>query len=188
MANKNALERQGLSLEDLVEIYAEEETLDATAKRTGISEKTVRKYLSLAGVKRTRGPRKARSREVPEWHYGCLGAWIRHHPTTKLPRRAVDIARLTGCTVDEVNMYLYRRRRELRHAVKSLPNLTDLRVILDDATGRRYPTMALVRGYWQINPYNFMVEYIALAKSGSTIRYRKTLEQWQEFFTARGII
>lgn len=188
MANKNALEREGITLEELVEIYSEEENLETTAARVGISEKTCRKYLTLAGVKRTRGPRKARSREVPSWHYGCLGSWIRHHPTTKLPRRAKDISTLTGCTTDEVNMYLYRRRRELKAALKTLPDLAKLHVILDDATGRRYPSQALERGYWQMNPNNFMVEYIAVAKSGSTIRYRKTLEAWEEFFTRRGIL
>jgi hypothetical protein len=188
MANISALDRVGITLEELVEIYAKKQNLESTAAEVGISEKSVRKYLDLAGVKRFRGNRKARSREVPIWHYGCMGTWIRHNPTSRLPRSPREIARITGCTVDEVNMYLYRRRKELRAGLRDLPDLCSVRVVLDDSTGRRYPTMALERGYYSLNKYNFLIDYIALGKSGKTIRFRKSLEDWLEFFTLRGLL
>ena len=45
MANKSLLERTGLTVEELEEIYAEEGNLDRTAARVGCSRPTIIKYL-----------------------------------------------------------------------------------------------------------------------------------------------
>lgn len=60
MANKNLLERTGLTQQDLEQIYAEEGNLERTAARVGCSRPTIIKY--LRHLKKDKTPWKTKGR------------------------------------------------------------------------------------------------------------------------------
>lgn len=80
----------------------------------GISYQTVRRRLKAAGY-----DLQPRGGEHPPYHFGCLAQWLRDNPGKGLPRSPSAIARITGCSVDSVKSYLYRRRRALRTTAPS---------------------------------------------------------------------
>lgn len=179
MPNKSILEREKVTIGEIVEKYKEMESLEKVATYFSVSEKTVRKYLTQAGVVRHQGPRKAHSKEVPQWHHGCLAQWIKANPQRALPRRYSAIQELTGCTLEEIRTYLYRRRRYVREKMKKYPNLSVFRMFLTDNDGTRYPTVAFESGHWSYNRRSFLVTYVAVLRgTEKTIRITHTVEDW----------
>ena len=136
MGRKTLLEKLGLKLEDIQSSYEELGKLEEVAKKYECSERTVRKYLDRAGVERKRG-RKSSPDFGATCDTGCVGEWIRHHLGQRLPHSVRSIAKLTGCSKDEVKSYLYRKRNQVRirffiqendmtQKILSLQNLSNL--------------------------------------------------------------
>ena len=176
------LEYHGLTLEDIVQSYKNNITLAETAKALGIDEKSVRKYLTQAGVKRRRGQKTATSFGIPENHSGCLAEWIKKNPDAALPSSPAEIARMTGCTEDQVRTYIYRRTRKLKQGIRELPDLkgnVNGPRVYHDKNGQAVPVMAISQGTWSYNTRNFTVSYLAEMKNGTYRRVTKHLEDWQ---------
>ena len=182
MPRKTSLEEKGITKEDIRDKYLEVESLQKTALYFGVSEKTVRKYLDSLGVERHQGPRHARSREVPSWHYGCLASWIREHPHEPLPHKVRDIVSLTGCTEAEVKMYLYRRRKWIREEMRKLPQLFMFDKVLKDLRLTRIPTKGISHGHYTMNKKTYSIEYHAKMKDGSLRKFSKPIEEWKKIF------
>lgn len=182
MPRKSSLEEKGITKEEIAEKYDEMENLEKTAYYFNISEKTVRKYLDQLGIQRHQGPRHAKSKEVPKWHYGCLATWIRNHPGQALPSKPKDIASTTGCTEAEVKMYLMRKRKWVKKHMKQLPQLFMFDKVLKDTKLTRVPTKAISHGYYTMNKRNYYVEYVATMKDGSVRKFAYPIEDWKKIF------
>lgn len=60
---------------------------------------------------------------------------MRQHPETPLPRSVHQICALTGCTEDQVKTFLYRRRRDVKRILASLPDLKGRELELETTEG-----------------------------------------------------
>ena len=176
---------QGIDLEDIAQAYADTGTIEGVCAIYGFAPRTVRKYLDAAGVRRKRGPKKGRSTQVPRSHHGCLAQWIKTHPEESLPASPQEIAKITGCSENEVKTYLYRKTKDLKKAVKNFPDLPRYpKQSWTDVFGTAIPGAAIRRGVWSYNRRNFLVSYTAELRSGSYRKFTKPIEEWELAFEA----
>ena len=152
-----------MNIEDLVALYKEGQSTKAIAEQLGCSDRTVRRYLSEAGVERRHGPK--RQLEVGASHdRGCLGLYMRQHLEEELPHSLRKIASLTGCTKDEIKCYLYRKRAYMRKFLASLPALDEVNIILPTTQGFKVPTKAFSAYKIYLNKWKFTVKIVAWLK------------------------
>lgn len=113
--------RKDLFIEKVWRAYQSFGSCRKAAPYLGVSYQTVRRYLKEAGYElHKRGGEHAKGKSIPSYHFGCLANWLREHPGEKLPRSPQDIAELTGCSLNAVKSYLYRRRKAARKASSSV--------------------------------------------------------------------
>lgn len=177
---KTVLEREGLTLEDVRDAYYEHGYIATAAESLKMSERTMRKYLDLAGVERKRGRKLYRPRETRK-HYACLAEWIRTNPDTPLPRSVKAISELTGCTRDEVATYLYRRREELRARIRKWPDLRKLKIRVYDRTRKMYMLTSWFRRYeLRVHRFTFAVHIRANLKMGADAKFHYPIKDFED--------
>lgn len=101
--------------------YLESRTLSDAAEKLGLTRKTLAKYLHKEGIVMHPGRKKGKQPPNKGYHHGCLAMYLRLHPAIILPKSPIRIAKLSGCTQDEVKSYLYRRRYSTREKIKKIP-------------------------------------------------------------------
>lgn len=105
-------QRRDLFIEKIWRAYQTHKSCRKVAEIYGMSYQTVRRYLKEAGYELQKpGGYHLKGKKVPPFHYGCLAKWLRANPGVKLPRSPSAIADLTGCSLDSVKSYIYRRRK-----------------------------------------------------------------------------
>ena len=165
MGRMSFLNKHGLTLEQLSREYEKVPSSSALAKQFGCSDRTIRRYLTQAGIVRKRGPKKQLDVGA-SGDRGCLGSYIRKHPITELPHSIREISELTGCTKDEVKCYLYRKRKEMREFLASLPPLDEVKIVLPTLQGFKVPTKAFSAYKLYLNRWKFTVKIVAWLKMG----------------------
>ncbi len=175
---KTKMERLNLSLSLIKALYEQHKTIQPVADMLQISGRTVRKYLKAAGVELKRGVRKGTI--LHPRHHSCLAKWIRKNPTTRLPRRVSEIARLTGCRANAVKTYLYRRRKEVRDAANAIP-WSSLVGTLKDTTEHTFPCRAIRECRANVDPYTLLTELSILTYAGTSHLIRLSLEEVQKW-------
>lgn len=136
----------------------------------GISHGSVNKYLKLRNVHGHVGHPEMKGKYVPAWHTSEFARWLRKHPTAKLPRSPKELAFISGCTVDCVKSYLYRRRKFERRRMAYLPDLR----LLGNALMLRWRegafTTAAIEHYTiDIDKYTFDYVVHALLRDGRVV-------------------
>ncbi len=143
-----------ITIDDLKALYETTVSISEIAQKFKVSNRTIRNHLKKAGVQIHRGPRKG-SHCFP--HHSCLAKWLQDHPQQILPRRISSIALLTGCSINEIKTYIYRRRKELREVAQKLPDLKTTSVVLTDVLGRRIPAKAFQRYKLYLDKVRFQI-------------------------------
>ncbi len=124
---KNVLE-EGFKLDEFIENYRKHKTAKATGIAMGLSEKTVRKYLKIAGTSLKKGPRRGGAQPKK----GCYAKWLRKNTkSVSIPRSIKEISSISGCTEDQIKTFLYRGKKELKKYLQGLVDLRKLRGRLD---------------------------------------------------------
>ncbi|MHC5035394.1 MAG: hypothetical protein ACYTFZ_10195, partial [Planctomycetota bacterium] len=150
---------------------------------TGITTKTLKKYLDKAGVTVRRGlPRGTR---VNPKHHSCLAKWLRENPNTPLPRKVKEIANLTGCKPNEIKTYLYRRRKELRDFVKKV-NFKEVKKVLHSVNGIPFPARAIEHFQTSLDPYSFNVYLDIITYAGTQHRVELSLKEVKGLWKSKG--
>lgn len=85
-------------------------------------------------------------------HFGAYPKWLRENPGVSLPKSIRRISEITGCTADEIKSYMYRRRRETREVIRTIPDLRKGSLMLKTLTGEWVDTSAIAK-------YNYVVNH-----------------------------
>lgn len=134
---------EGLSPEEFVEAYNKTGSARRAAKRLGVAEKTVRKYLRMQGFELPRVVRRQGVDSSPENKLPVLVRWVREHPTARLPRTVKGIAAKTGISENTVLQYFRRRKARLSSWLKTLePRLERGRIVIA-VDGMQIPSEAV---------------------------------------------
>lgn len=104
--------RSDLFIEKIWRAYQTHKSCRKVASLYGISYQTVRRLLKEAGYEiQQPGGHHLKGKKIPPYHFGCLAKWLRDHKGKKLPRSPKEISELTGCSIDAVKSYIYRRKK-----------------------------------------------------------------------------
>jgi len=169
--SRNILKEKGVSIEDLKHAYFKHQNAKAVGEEFGISQKSVLRLLTKAGIVIYHGRPVGEERGKP-YHTSCLAEWLRANPGVKLPRSVEKIAELTGCTKDEVKTYLYRRRVAIARDTARLPFKQSTQG-MKDTTGFYIPFAAWGKVLKvQVEPYTFALLMTVKLHSGHERQFR----------------
>lgn len=132
-------------------------TIRQTSVALMVSHTALRKWLDAEGLKdqydpdlASRQKRLLQSKNAKGGRAG-LARWLDEHPGENLPTGSLkEIAKKTGCTVDQVKTYLYRVRKDLKADLARLPDLRKHGVILQTGKKERIET-------WRLEWYRFVL-------------------------------
>lgn len=130
------MKRKIYTKQQIIEAYQKYGTIKSTAEFLNCSFKTLWNRMKEYNI--------PRNRKGPKSKYNCMIKWLAANPEVIFPRSPSKISRLTGCTVDSVKSYLYRRRKSIQRSVKSLPDLRKRKIFLTERSGLFVPTDALL--------------------------------------------
>ena len=155
--------KKKIDLEKLKKRYLEVGKVKPLVKEFKFSERTLRRYLNQAGIELKRGIRKGSILNTRD--FGCLANWIRTHPKEGWKNEAAptEISELTGCSLNAVKSYLWRRRDLLRKKIKKL-DFSKLSGTIKTATGFPFPIQAIAS--WKCFLKGFTIEIDVLTKDG----------------------
>ena len=102
----------------LIKLYKEYGTITAVAKFLNMNRKTLNSYYRKYNIPITKGHPKNTSHK--KWN--SLMKWYKENQIT-LPRSVTKIAKLSGCSIDSVKCFFYRKRKEMKNFIASLPDL-----------------------------------------------------------------
>jgi len=166
VGRRSLLDKCFFTVEDVVTAY-EEGDVKSAAKHFKTSTKTIRKYLKLGGLTLKRGPRKGQPHKSR--HYSAFADWLRQNPKVVLPRSPSKIAEVTGCSLDAVKGYLYRRRLDLRKHVDELIE-KGLPATLTDSHGRARTAESIHEYQVHVDFANYCVVMDIVGKLGEKDR------------------
>lgn len=163
------LERNGITLDQIVEKFKELGSVRRTARFFDVSQQSIRTYLQkwpgeLDGY-RMRGEKRSR-------HYSCLAKWLRAHPDAKLPTSVKEISEITNCSENEIKTYLYRRRKRMRDEIEKVDLMKRPYRVLHDVTGWSFPTAAIAHYEAKLDPISLLVKISLKSRSGGEHRMR----------------
>lgn len=126
------LEQLDLTVHDIEQLYLRLGTYRAVREETGISERTIKKYLKYSRIERKRGPRR-----------GKYGRYYAEHPDMQ-NRPIAEVAREAGFDYKNLREYVARKRAEQEREVRdSLRRMLHEEGKLITQDGRRIPMKAV---------------------------------------------
>ena len=129
-----------IDLEKLKKRYLEIGKVKPLVKEFGYSDRSIRRYLNKVGIELKQGIRKGSILNTR--HFGCLSNWIRNNPKEILPTSPAEISEITGCSIDSIKSYLWRRRADLKKKVEKL-DLGKVKGTITSVTGFPFPIEAI---------------------------------------------
>ena len=150
-------------------------TIRQTAIALMVSHTVLRQYLSEVGLKDQYDPEFAtkQKRVLMSKHHKIggragLGKWLEEHPNDSLPNGSIkEIAKKTGCSIDQVKTYMYRIRKEIKEELAKLPDLRKVNAILLTNEGLRLETKQLDWYRFMLNRRTFDVTLFCGDKKGN---------------------
>ena len=148
-------------------------TIRQTAVALMVSHTALRRYLDEEGLRDLSDPdlasrhkRLLQSKNAKGGRAG-LAKWLDEHPGENLPTGSIkEIAKKTGCTIDQVKTYLYRVRKDLKADLARLPDLRKHGVILQLNSRTRIETRKLEWYRFVLNRKTFKVILFCGNKEG----------------------
>lgn len=117
------------------------------------------KLLKDAGIRFPRGRKK-------HDHQATFAKYMFENPGKVLPRNQKECAKLAGCSVDSVKMYLYRKRKDLLEAAKTV-DFCKLPLKLKDVKGRTIPAKAIETYKSSVESWTHVLRLDATLKGGA---------------------
>lgn len=133
------------------EVY---KSINKTASVLKLSYKTVQKVLGNEGIG-VKSLIMKMTKDIGK-KYGGFALWLqKDKEKTLLPRSVTAIAKISGCSYDQVRCYLYRRRKALKEKLLKLPDLRTLDLEFKDTLG--VPTYSK-----NFESYNYILDVYTL--------------------------
>ena len=169
------LSELSLTAEDIITLYNDCLSVDQVAEDTGISTRTIRKYLNERGI-RAQGRRERK----PRYETGAFACWLREHPDIVLPRSVTKIAEMTGIKRSTVNSHLiYRQRKVYNRIMEKMPGYikTYKKGEKLKLTHFTLPFPAIRRISLTVDRFSLIVGIIFHMKDGTIFRFKTTEDE-----------
>ena len=169
------LSKLSLTIEDLVKLYDECQSVDELARDLDCSTRTIRKYLNGAGIRA-----KAKPRRKPRRETGAFATWLRDNPGVVLPRSVSEIAEMTGIKRTTINSHLIYRQRKLYDEMKAqMPDY--VKSFMDNGKLKimryTFPLAAVKRLTLTVDRFSLKLTICLYMKDGSQFRFKTTKEE-----------
>jgi hypothetical protein len=147
--------RRGVSVEKVIAAYKHFGSLRKAADVCDISKDTVKNVILRFKVPTLAADLPHKASYNPRTHYSDFAKWHKAHAEDEgLPYTVAGLAKLSGVNANVVKCYFYRRRREARKILESLPDLRKLDITLDDIEGKAFSSKLLESYHYAIHRYS----------------------------------
>jgi hypothetical protein len=147
--------RRGVSVDKVIAAYKHFGSLRKAANVCKISKDTVANVLLRYKVSPLKAVLPRKSFHSSHTHYSAFARWYAAHASdSNLPHSIVEFAALSGSNPNTVRCYLYRRRKEVRKLLMSLPDLRSLDLRLEDIEGFTFSSGDLEHYRYAIDRYS----------------------------------
>jgi len=146
--------RRGVSIDKVIAAYKHFGSLRKAAAVCHISKDTVKAVLRRYNVEGVSASLPKKASYNPRTHYSTFAKWHQAHVDDPgLPYSRSELAKLAGVSVEVVHCYFYRRRKDARKLLASLPDLRDLDIPLQDIEGVNFKSYELSHYRYAIDRY-----------------------------------
>lgn len=104
-------------------------------------------------------------------HTGSFARWLKANEGKMLPRDFDQLRKISGCSKDAITCYFYRRRGRVKDVLKTLPDLRQLDVVLQDTFGRTYNTSDLTHYEYMIDKFSLKVSIFGRLDDGTGLYF-----------------
>ena len=147
--------RRGVSIEKVIAAYKHFGSLREAGRVCHIHKDTVKLVLERYGVKPASASIPKKASYNPRTHYSDFAKWHKAHANDPdLPHSLSEFASLSGANPNVVKCYFYRRRKEARKLLASLPDLRFMSVPLVDIEGYAFSSNTLDHYRYAIDRYS----------------------------------
>jgi len=147
--------KRGVSIDKVIAAYKHFGSFRPVAKVCNISKDTVRHVILRYNISNPNALLPSKASYNPKNLYSDFAKWHKAHvEDTDLPRNLADLAKLAGVEKNTAKCYFYRRRREARKILHSLPDLRDLSLSLEDIEGHVFQASGLEHYRYAIDRYS----------------------------------
>lgn len=110
---------------------------------------------------------------------GRIAKWLRENADRKLPRDYRHIARRAGVSYNALKCYFYRRRRQIKIELDSIPSLQALNATLRTPLGKDVSTAAFATYRFLIDRFSLEVWLEARLENGEIAAF--PIPKWEDF-------
>ena len=147
--------RRGVSIEKVIAAYKHFGSLRKAAHVCNISKDTVNAVILRYKVPHLVASLPTKASYNPRTHYSTFAKWHQAHASDpNLPHSLGGIAKLSGVNANVVKCYFYRRRKDARKILMSLPDLRKLSLTLEDIEGKTFNSRELEMYRYAIDRYS----------------------------------
>jgi hypothetical protein len=147
--------RRGVSIDKVIAAYRHFGSLRKTAAVCKISKDTVAAVILRYKVPHLVATLPSQASYNPRTRYSTFAKWHKAHSgDPALPHSLAALAKLSGENTNVVKCYFYRRRKEARKILSSLPDLRKLKLSLEDIEGHVFRSSGLENYRYAIDRYS----------------------------------
>lgn len=155
--------------EKLIGAYRRFKTVRAAAKALGISHVTLLRVLKENKVDMLDNREAKQVAMRSSRHTGSFARWLEAHEGEVLPRDMERLRIMSGCSPNSISSYFYRRRRNMKQLIRSIPDLRRYAVVLQDTFGDTYETKDFAQYEYIIDKFSLEVKILVKRKRGNTL-------------------
>ena len=147
--------RRGVSIDKVIAAYKHFGSLRKAASVCDIGKDTVKAVILRYKVPALGAVLPSKASYNPRTHYSDFAKWHKAHAEDGgLPHSLGELAKLSGSNANVVKCYFYRRRKEARKILSSLPDLRKLSLSLQDIEGALIESRHLQSYRYAIDRYS----------------------------------
>jgi hypothetical protein len=176
--SRNVLKEKGLTIEDLIEAYEKEKSINRASKKLDINAGTFHKTMQDHGYVFTRG-RKG----IKKKHTSVVAEWLRKHADIALPRNYKEISNIMDIPLATVRAYFKRRQERLQRVLREHNDIIGLDLFgLRDVSGAMITNKGLSATKIYVDDFALCFVIKALTLSGNRVTFVVQQEEYEKMF------
>lgn len=176
--SRNVLKEKGITIEDMIEAYEKEKSINRASALLGINAGTFHRNMVKNGYVFTRG-RKGMKKK----HTSAVAEWLRKHNDVALPRNYKEIAEIMDIPVSTVRAYFKRRQERLQQLLKENHDIIGLDLFgLKDQAGHMVTNKGLSSTKIYVDDFALCFVVKATTLSGNRVTFVIQQDKYLEMF------
>lgn len=176
--SRNILKEKGLTIEDMIEAYEKEKSINRASALLGINAGTFHRNMVQNGYVFTRG-RKG----IKKKHTSAVAEWLRKHNDVALPRNYKEISEIMDIPVSTVRAYFKRRQERLQQLLKENNDIIGLDLFgLKDQAGHMVTNKGLSSTKIYVDDFALCFVVKAVTLSGNRVTFVIQQDKYIEMF------